>query len=844
MALTEDLKIIKSPNAPQGRPGVAWVNPYGSKTRTYNILEKRLEEKYWPTVNLWESAGYVQANVTRADLLGVVEYSEDEHGNLLAYSSVFNSETGGYANRVVSSPTDPGADWQSREAGLSYTTRGDMPRAALSLGGRNDSGDSEKVSLELVKRIEADPAYDGVPYEAYLQYNDDENMVYKVLNSHDIPDWKELLRAADLENYVKREVIEDVSTSMYYRGRIDNALDARGMWADTYFRYKVADHRYIEEASFNTYNGDHFATTRFEWDPMPYESTNGSMQFENKMHLVSGNYDKYAPDKYDSPYILFDVFEKATVAPFNSVKRIRLGLDVKNSRVYFAQGGSDWNIPESDYKTILHEGNYSEFAVPKTLETSTVLAKIFNENDGGAVQVTNKTTGNVMACAVNSDGSSGGANDLVELYAKDVSGVGSRLFLTPGNAGNAFLSLGDASADRKRLLTEIDGEGYVPAESYRPKDYDWDATGTVSNINGMASVGNTVKGFTQDGGLKYVVSSFCVSDYGDMIVSSQNIEDSAFIHSEAALHTVAGYKEDDGTVTYPMAYLQARNDFNRTDYEGVILGLDLKNKEAYVGFDLENPRNGHAILHKGNYANYAVQKRVNFTNPTFGASASNVANNGAEGITLSVDEGVKRAGLVSLKYGYGVLQEHAYEGGNSKYGKEADSAVTVYAGTTDGYPDPALTLHVHGTAMDDQRTSLDMWLDMDNQRVCIAGSDGIGKEVLHSGNFMDFAAPAVNFSTQWQKTGQKWIDGRDILFVTFETTMPSGIGASPQDTGGRLPVGALVLNSWVIDRSLGPCVASVYGAQSSDNTSLFVYGNAISGSSTEYTFVVWFVNAL
>jgi hypothetical protein len=72
------------------------------------------------------------------------------------------------------------------------------------------------------------------------------------------------------------------------------------------------------------------------------------------------------------------------------------------------------------------------------------------EADGGMLIITNKSNGNVMSVAVNSNGDAGGLEDLCELYAKDSDGNGTRLYITPGNA---YLRLGSIEAPMYPLAT-------------------------------------------------------------------------------------------------------------------------------------------------------------------------------------------------------------------------------------------------------------------------------------------------------------------------------------------------------------------------------------------------------
>jgi hypothetical protein len=72
-----------------------------------------------------------------------------------------------------------------------------------------------------------------------------------------------------------------------------------------------------------------------------------------------------------------------------------------------------------------------------TLETqANTTARIFNEEDGGGVEIINSSSGTTTFCGVNSDGTSVSGGDFVELYSKNTSsGVGSRAYITSAGIG-------------------------------------------------------------------------------------------------------------------------------------------------------------------------------------------------------------------------------------------------------------------------------------------------------------------------------------------------------------------------------------------------------------------------
>jgi hypothetical protein len=72
------------------------------------------------------------------------------------------------------------------------------------------------------------------------------------------------------------------------------------------------------------------------------------------------------------------------------------------------------------------------------------------EADGGMLILTNKSNGNIMSVAVNSLGDEEGAEDFVELYAKDSEENGTRLYVTPESA---YLRKGAPDAPEYEIAT-------------------------------------------------------------------------------------------------------------------------------------------------------------------------------------------------------------------------------------------------------------------------------------------------------------------------------------------------------------------------------------------------------
>lgn len=234
MALTEEVKVIKSEGAPTGRDGLLWVNPYGNYTERFDPVSGTTIRDYVPVLNLWGSSGYkqlapdmVQWEALTGRLESLYLRKRYEGATLYGEKVSYRKMVGDTFARVEES-LDVTSDNGVKEV-KAYTTEEWDPLAgtnALTLGDTttdHESGDvtSSEVALYLSKRLEASPEYVGMDYEGYLRYNDDAATTYKILTGKDIPDWGTLVHAGDIDNFVEK-VFRYEDSSREYSGWIYN----------------------------------------------------------------------------------------------------------------------------------------------------------------------------------------------------------------------------------------------------------------------------------------------------------------------------------------------------------------------------------------------------------------------------------------------------------------------------------------------------------------------------------------------------------------------------------------------------------------------------------------------
>jgi hypothetical protein len=85
-------------------------------------------------------------------------------------------------------------------------------------------------------------------------------------------------------------------------------------------------------------------------------------------------------------------------------------------------------------------------------------ARIFNEDDGGGVEIVNTLSGTDTFCGVNSNGTSATTGDFVELYSKiNSSGIGSRVYVTTNGIGLNANSVAPATIDASQAYLSSAG---------------------------------------------------------------------------------------------------------------------------------------------------------------------------------------------------------------------------------------------------------------------------------------------------------------------------------------------------------------------------------------------------